>query len=163
MGMSNIKRFAHWVYCKAGEPYLMPLLYAEQRKQKGPVNERGVEYGYTLQELSKLGGIEKVLDVGSGNSSFPHLLSYCGYKVTALDNMLQSWNEYWNDRPPTNRHFRIENSSIEYPKYIPSGFDAITCISTLEHIEQYELALQNMAWLLRRGGHLILTLSLIHI
>ena len=117
------------------------------------MNERGVEYGYALAELSKLGGIERVLDVGSGDSSWPHLLSYCGYQVTAID----KWDDFWT-RPPTNRHFRVLNEDITDPLYVPYGLDAITCISTLEHIEQYELALQNMAWLLRMGGHLILTI-----
>ena len=157
MGISGFKKLAHWIYGNAGQPYLVPLLYAEQRTQRGPVNERGIEYGYALNELSKLGGIHRVLDVGSGGSSFPHLLSYCGYEVTAIDNMLWGWNEYWNKRQPFNRHFRVQSADITFPRYVPGNFDAITCISTLEHIRQYELAMQNMAWLLRRGGHLILT------
>ena len=158
MGISGIKRFAQWAYQHAGEPYLAPLLYIEQRTQKGPVNERGVEYGYALNELSKHRDIKHVLDVGSGDSSWPHLLSYCGYKVTAIDYMRLAWgDDYWHKRAPYNRHFRIKPEDITYPRHVPHNFDAITCISTLEHIKQYELALQNMAWLLRMGGHLILT------
>jgi len=161
MGISNIKRFTHWVYQHAGEPYLAPLLWAEQRTQKGPVNERVVEYGFALRVLSELGGVNRILDVGSGNSPWPALLSYSGYKVTAIDHMRQAWgDDYWAKRAPFNRHFRVESKSIACPKYLPYGYDAITCISTLEHIHprMIELAMLEMAWHLRVDGHLILTI-----
>ena len=125
------------------------MLWAEQRTQKGPVNERPVEYGFALHVLSHLGGIEKILDVGSGEKAWPKLLSDCGYKVTAIDRCLVS-----------NRHFRVMRRDITHLwdiRHIPFNQDVITCISTLEHIEQYELAMRNMSYLLRTGGHLILT------
>ena len=146
MGISSIKRLAHWAYRKAGVPYLAPLLWAEQRTQKGPVNERVAEYGFALRELCKPGGIERVLDVGSGDKAWPALLSDCGYKVTAIDKSAT-----------TNRHHLVSRMDITNPEWLAWDWDAITCISVLEHIEQFELAVQHMSWRLRDGGHLIVT------
>lgn len=145
----RIKTALHTAYKALGAPYLAPLLWAEQRTQKGPINERGVEYAFALRELSALGGIERVLDVGSGDKAWPALLSDCGYEVTAIDKARV-----------LNRHFRVERKDITDPKYLRYGFDAITCISTIEHIHPVleSLALCEMSWHLRRGGHLIITM-----
>jgi SAM-dependent methyltransferase len=148
----NIKRAAHWLYGRAAHIALKPLLYAEWKTQRGEQNERVTEYAYALSRLARQGGIERILDIGSGDTSFPHLLSRCGYKVDAIDN----WADFWKYTPP-NRHFHVIGDDITDPKKVTAQYDAITCISTLEHLENHDAALQHIAWLLRRGGHFILT------
>jgi SAM-dependent methyltransferase len=149
----NIKRVAHWLYGRGAQVVLAPLLYAEWKTQRGEQNERVTEYAFALNILAGCGGIAHVLDVGSGSTSFPHMLSSCGYKVDAIDN----WHDFWKLRP-ANRHFHIIKDDIQNPHKVTAQYDAITCISTLEHIENHDAALKQMSYLLRKGGHLILTI-----
>lgn len=148
----NIKRALHWLYGRANHIALKPLLYAEWKTQRGELNERTTEYGYALSRLARFGGIRRVLDIGAGDTSFPHLLSRCGYQVDAIDN----WQDFWKHNP-ANRHFHVIKDDITAPKKVTAQYDAITCISTLEHIENHDAALQHITWLLRRNGHFILT------
>lgn len=122
---------------------LSPLLRAEKRKQVPIVNERPVEYAFALEWLSKAPG-RKVLDVGSGRTSFPHLLYTCGFDVRSIDL-----------NPPFNRHFKVEKADITKP--ITGMYDAITCISVLEHIPDDTSAVENMFNALNSNGLLILS------
>jgi len=55
-----------------------------------------------------------------------------------------------------NRHFWVLKDSITNPR-IKESFDLVTCISTLEHIEDHKKAVKNMFALLKNGGYLILS------
>ncbi len=113
-------------------------------------NERPVEYAFALRMLSKFYP-KSVLDVGSGTTAFPHLLSNCGMTVTAIDNI----KDYWTGGM-FNRHFYVLDDDILNPKKI-SRYDMVFCISTLEHIEDYEKAIINMVNSLNNEGILVLT------
>ena len=113
-------------------------------------NERPVEYGFVFAQLSELYP-QKILDVGTGVTALPHLMANCGLHVTATDNV----KDYWR-KDMLNRHFYIINDDITNTK-LKDSFDLITCISTLEHIENYNQAVNTMFDLLNPGGHLILT------
>lgn len=113
-------------------------------------NERPVEYGFVFRQISRLYPA-KVLDVGTGTTALPHMMRNCGLKVTAIDNI----KDYW----PVgmfNRHYYVIDDDITATN-ISDTFDLITCISVLEHIENYKDAVKNMFSLLKSGGHLILT------
>jgi len=103
-----------------------------------------------LRWLSKICPVE-VLDVGSGGSSWPHLMANCGFQVTAIDKI----KEYWKGGF-FNRHYYVINDDITRPK-ITKQFDLITCISVLEHIPNHKDAVSGMFRLLKPGGHLVLT------
>lgn len=113
-------------------------------------NERPIEYGYVFRQLNALQP-RTVLDVGSGESALPSLLSTCGFEVTATDNV----RDYW---PPgmLNRHWHIVDDDIRDSK-LTGPFDAVICVSTLEHIPEHAAAVRHMLRLTRPGGHLILT------
>ncbi len=119
-------------------------------QQDDEVNERAIEYSYALQ-CAWCTSAHTVLDVGSGYSPWPSLLSKCGYIVTAIDPM----EGYWGG-PIFNRHFYIINDDITKSK-LSKTFDLITCISTLEHIPNHQDAVRGMFSLLKPGGHLVLT------
>lgn len=119
-----------------------PVLFIEWNKQN-EINERCVEYAFTFKNVHKY-GVSKILDIGTGKSSFPHLLSFCGFKVTAIDTDVY------------NRHFRILKDDITDPK-IKGQYQCITCISVLEHIKEHITAIFEMSNLLVPGGILILT------
>jgi len=114
-------------------------------------NERPMEYAFCLKHLNRK-GIMWVLDVGPGNCSWPALLSHCGYRVTAIDEM----NEY-HGKKIRNPWFSVVNDDITNPQKLDPPFDAITCISTLEHIAKPWRAVKNMCGLLRGGGILLMT------
>ena len=93
-----------------------------------------------------------VLDVGTGTTSWPHLLRNCGFVTTAIDNV----RDYW-DRDIVNRHWTVLDIDITNLKGFKGAFDAVTCISVIEHIPDHEAAVRNMLQLLVPGGMLILT------
>jgi 2-polyprenyl-3-methyl-5-hydroxy-6-metoxy-1,4-benzoquinol methylase len=113
-------------------------------------NERPVEYGYVFSQLNKLQP-QTVLDVGTGKSALPSLLATCGFIVTAIDNVTDYWPEGM-----LNRHWHVEDDNICESK-LDAQFDAVLCVSVLEHIRDHAAAVRHMLRLTRPGGHLIIT------
>jgi SAM-dependent methyltransferase len=147
---SLIHRFGRW--------YINRLCRKESENQTfSHHNERLVEYRFALQALTEAKP-KTVLDVGAGPTAWPHLLSNCGFVVTAIDNV----RDYW-PAGMVNRHWEILDEDILNPAGMPRGaFEAVTCISVLEHIEDHARAMKNMTDLLVPGGHLILTTPYSH-
>lgn len=151
----TLKSFYYWLL----SVILTPLLKKELSKPPFPErNERDVEYSFALEQIKKRCS-GALLDVGTGNSSWPHLLSMCGIDVTAID----SKDLYWKNRYLFNRHFHvvkfditISTDYINHP-LLNKKFQFITCISTLEHIELPHVAIMAMNHLLLRYGYLLLT------
>src|SRR3989344_3080365 len=112
-------------------------------------NERPVEYRFTFENIAEFYP-KTILDVGTGVTALPHLMSNCGCKVTAMDNI----KDYWT-KGMLNRHYYIINDDITNPKKIIGSFDMVTCISALEHIERYDDAVKSMFNLLKSGGCLL--------
>lgn len=113
------------------------------------INERPIEYHFVFQTLTTI-YIKTVLDIGTGTTALPHLIRNCGYLVTAIDIY-----DYW----PSgifNRHYYIIRDDITNSK-LKMKFDCITCISVLEHIKNFNAAVENMVNLLNEKGYLILT------
>ena len=129
---------------------LAPFLRRAWRQAAPALNERPLEYAFAFNCLAKLYP-EKVLDVGSGLTSWPHTLRCCGFQVTALDQMDSYWKEGF-----FNRHFYVINDDITKPR-LKGPFDLITCLSTLEHIADHNAALKGLFSLLRPGGHAVLS------
>lgn len=113
-------------------------------------NERPVEYSFVFRMLSKYYP-KTVLDVGTGTTALPHLIHNCGILVTAIDNI----TDYWPSGM-FNRHYYVKDDSVLKPK-LTEKHDMVFCISTLEHIEDNNLAVKNMAGLLNVGGHLVMS------
>ena len=89
--------------------------------------------------------------MGTGRGSFPALLFECGYKVTAIDKKTSYWDRFFN------HHFYVQDDDICRSKFPSASFDAITCISTLEHIPAYDAAVREISRLLKEGGVAIMT------
>jgi SAM-dependent methyltransferase len=129
---------------------LTPLLRHERSHPPQVLSERLVEYATALRWISERYP-RTLLDVGPGVSSWPHLLAAAGVQVTALDQM----DSYWGRRL-FNRHFALSRGDITQRRLKPM-FDAVTCISTLEHIPDHRAAFAGMMDSLVPGGFLILT------
>jgi 2-polyprenyl-3-methyl-5-hydroxy-6-metoxy-1,4-benzoquinol methylase len=148
-----VKRLIH----KAGQAYIRRICFDEFKQQRFRWhNERSIEYRFALEALTTSRPI-RVLDVGTGTTAWPHLLRTCGYVVTAIDNV----RDYWPSGM-LNRHWAVINENIVHPSNVSSQYDAITCISVLEHIVDHVAAVRNMATLLKTGGLLILTTPYSH-
>jgi len=113
-------------------------------------NERAIEIAYVFKNLTKYYP-STVLDVGSGQSSLPHLMSSVRFEVDAIDNK----GSYWK-AGMFNRHFKVDQQDI-LNHTIKRHYDFITCVSTLEHILSHGMAVRNMLDLLNPDGVLLIT------
>ncbi|MCY6353977.1 methyltransferase domain-containing protein [Clostridium sp. ZS2-4] len=114
------------------------------------VNERPIEYSFAMKWLSKIYP-KSILDIGSGKTAWPSIMSDCGFYVTAIDQV----ENYWK-KSTINYHYHIIKDDITDVK-LKRKFDFITCISVLEHIEESDEAINNCAKLLYDKGYLLLT------
>ena len=130
---------------------LKPILLHETKTKEKIPNERPVESTFLFKHLSKIYPKE-ILDVGSGETSLPHLLSNCGFSIVAIDKK----RGYNDENVFFNRHYYIQEDDITNTK-INKKFDFISCISTLEHIKESDQAVSNMVKLLKPNGYLLLT------
>jgi SAM-dependent methyltransferase len=114
-------------------------------------NERPVEYSFAFKHLNQLQP-ETILDVGTGRSAFPALLRTCGFVVTAIDNI----RDYW-PRGMFNQHWYVLDDDILASRLPDRAFDAVACISVLEHIADPIKAVTSIHRVLKHGGTSILT------
>tara|TARA_B110000285_G_scaffold235135_1_gene315056 strand:+ start:1616 stop:2320 length:705 start_codon:yes stop_codon:yes gene_type:complete len=134
-----------------GQKYINELVQAEYNDQSYlAFNERPVEFSFVFKQLATFCP-PNILDVGTGKTALPHLMRNCGFKVTAIDNV----RDYWPNGM-INRHYLIIDDDITNSK-LTQRFDLITCVSVLEHIVNFEKAIENMAKLLNNGGHLVIS------
>ncbi|MFX1391341.1 MAG: class I SAM-dependent methyltransferase [Promethearchaeota archaeon] len=135
-------------FSKFYSKYINKVEYKLQKYYK--FNERIIEYKFVFDILATIYP-ENLLDVGTGMTALPHLLSKCGINVTAIDNI----QDYWS-KGMFNRHFHVLNSDITKTE-LNKRFDVITCISVLEHIKNFNDAIRTMFTYLKPKGYLILT------
>jgi len=116
------------------------------------VVERPYEYAFVLYNLP-YGNNVCVLDVGTGSTAMGALLKGCNYVVDCLEN-----TSYRQGRLPLNSHCNLIRGDVTSDMLSENCYDAVTCISVLEHIEEYNQAIENMVRVLKPGGVLILTI-----
>jgi SAM-dependent methyltransferase len=100
------------------------VAYAPQHVELRWVNERIVEVPYAFRALSAVRPPGTVLDVGATESSVCLSLATLGYDVTAVDP---------RPNPLSHERLRVVASRIEEWQQ-EAAFDAVLCLSTIEHI-----------------------------
>lgn len=137
-----------------------------KRKAKGKVGtpyvngERYFEYDIVLRWLDSNKSFMNILDIGSQDSMLPILLTFTGKKVVCVDPS--------NDVIQQNIFAEIMglkndiHAVLAYGQLLPfreNYFDAVTCISTLDHIpdDGDSLTLRETMRVLRPGGILIMS------
>lgn len=113
-------------------------------------NERPIELDFVFRKLAEIYPL-KILDIGTGTTALPNLMRYCGFLVTATDNV----RDYWPSGM-FNRHYHIIDDDITNTHF-NDKYDFITCISVLEHIDKPDKAIENMFSLLNPNGYILLT------
>lgn len=89
------------------------------------VNERIVEIPFAIRALSRLEERARVLDLGCSESVLPLYLSPLGFRVTGLD---------FRAYPYPAENFEFIRGDIMAMPFENASFDAVSCISTLEHL-----------------------------
>jgi SAM-dependent methyltransferase len=138
----------------------LSLAYAEGDVRIGSINERIVEGPFTFRALSSLEPPAAILDFGSVESTLPLSLAALGYRVCALD--LRPY-------PFMHPNLEVVVSRLEDFDRAPASFDAITCVSTIEHVglgwygevrqdvDADRRAIERLGELLKPSGLLVLT------
>lgn len=131
---------------------------------------RAVEYPWILERLLELETGSEIIDIGSGISPLPIILSDKGYYVNCVDNhsnirtydKQSEWNE-WGFLDYSQISSNLKSFNIDILKFRPGKrVDAIYSVSVLEHMPRsiWEQTLKRTAKWLRPGGVLLLTLDL---
>lgn len=88
-------------------------------------NERIAEVPYVFRALAPLPRGSRILDVGATESTLAFSLASLGYRTTALD--LRAY-------PLSHPQLEVVVGRIEEWDSEPGSFDAIVCLSTIEHV-----------------------------
>src|SRR4051794_27580546 len=95
---------------RLGRAYIERICRAEFQRQKFSAhNERSIEYRFALSALAEARP-KTVLDIGTGDTAWPHLVRNCGFVVTAIDNV----RDYW-PKGMVNRHWTVLDENILEP------------------------------------------------
>lgn len=112
------------------------------------------EYGIALKVIRE-NKIKTILDVGGGGSILAPTLAWLDYEVTEVDpGDVGFWIEAQTKRINKPIYF-IQQDYFAYEK--TQYFDAVICISVIEHIEEDEKFFLELLKPLESGGLLILT------
>jgi SAM-dependent methyltransferase len=129
---------------------------------------RRFEYPFVYQRVVSFGQEEpnrplRVMDAGSGVTYFPYLvcetLPRASFVCVDNDKSYHRQFEEINKGTPHKRVVFVEASLQKLPQDDKS-FDAICCISVLEHTDRYAEILREFRRVLRPGGLLVLTFDL---
>ena len=103
---------------------------------------RAVETMYAILNLEG----KKILDVGCSESQLAYCLDRLGYEAYGIDMR--------DIKHGFSRFFIMDATNM---KFKDNTFDTVTCISALEHIDNYKKTANEMIRVLKPGGVLILT------
>jgi len=130
--------------------FLFPEYFAQDHIAP---SDRYIEYPFVIRNLPRPPA--KILDCGCAGSFFPLILSSFGYDTYAVDIRKYS---ILNRLEYQNFHFLRE--SICRTSFPPDYFDAISAISTLEHIglSGDEKAMQEIKRIVKPEGSILITI-----
>jgi 2-polyprenyl-3-methyl-5-hydroxy-6-metoxy-1,4-benzoquinol methylase len=126
------------------------------------------EYIYVLNKISKVfeckdGGSEiSIMDAGSGVTFFPHWIAGMNDRVSVkcCDMDSKSIASAQNLKTPASPKVKYHLEDISKIKAKDETFDAVFCISVIEHCDNADEIIKEMRRVLKPGGRLILTFDI---
>lgn len=125
------------------------------------------EYIFVYEKLREMAGFHNsenlnILDAGSGLTFFPHfIVNQCpniSIQCCDYDPKLETEaKKLVVQRPDSISYSKQDISKVSYEN---ATFDAIYCISVLEHCDEYDNIIGGFARILKPGGRLILTVDI---
>lgn len=103
-----------------------------------------------LREVAGLVGDGRVLEIGSGRHDY-------GQDAYSMKGMFASSDFVQSDFNAEYGHLVVDVTTMDFD----SEFDAILCVSVLEHVAQFWEAIPRMHAALRPGGRLILSVPMV--
>jgi SAM-dependent methyltransferase len=117
---------------------------------------RAWEYGLVLHALREY-GCRTVLDVGGGGSVFAPAATWVGMEVTEVD---PADYQQWVASQSAKVGKPIAYEQCDFMSYVGEhDFDAVTCISVLEHVEDDAAFFRKLARHVKPGGVLAVTVD----
>lgn len=117
---------------------------------------RCFEYTTAYQKIAK-GTTGRVLDIGAYRSPFPVFLTHKGYEVSIvdMDMTIRRQHEWAQQALGTTAQLSASIADALHLPFHDQAFDAVTCISTIEHIPSGgdRQAAREIGRTLKRGGH----------
>lgn len=117
------------------------------------------EYPYAWANLAAMGG--RFLDAGSGFTFLPFAFAAGGFDVVCCDVDTEAIGyeaRFERANALTDHSVRYEEHPLEAMPYPDDYFDAIACISVLEHVASSRAAIvESLARLVKPGGRVVIT------
>jgi 2-polyprenyl-3-methyl-5-hydroxy-6-metoxy-1,4-benzoquinol methylase len=142
--------------------FLLPLHHPSKGfpHKKMRYNRFGKEcfWKRTVNKILEYKNNGKILDIGC---AYGYLLKFLpnSFEKWGMDNTKDAINIAHKVAPDANLLFRSIDESISDLK-LPK-FDVITCLDTLEHVNNPEIAIKNIKRLIKRDGIIIISIPLI--
>lgn len=102
----------------------------------------------------------RVLDAGSGITFFPYLMAEAGWTVSCADIVPELAPKFARANQLTGQSVEYTVAPIENLAWSDQTFDAVVCVSVLEHAPRRLEAMAEFARVLKPGGRLVLTMDL---
>ncbi|HOC91532.1 MAG TPA: class I SAM-dependent methyltransferase [bacterium] len=126
------------------------------------------EYIYVLNKLSEVvkqsraSSEARIMDAGSGVTFFPHWIAGIndGVSVKCCDMDAKSIASAQNLKAPASPNVKYHQEDISKIRADAESFDAVFCISVIEHCDNAGEIIEEMRRVLKPGGRLVLTFDI---
>lgn len=119
---------------------------------------RRFEYPFCFGGLQGLPPGARILDAGSGFTFFPYLLADdLGARVTCAD--VADLGDLFEASPYRDRSVEFASGDLGKLPFGDATFDAVVCVSVLEHMDKPDVVVAEFRRVLKPGGRLVLTMD----
>jgi SAM-dependent methyltransferase len=124
---------------------------------------RQYEYPFAADSVSDLSvGNGRILDAGSGITFFPYYLieKYPDRQIECCDYDPKLKEQFERVNSRLNKNIQYFDADIRCIAKPDNYYDAVYCISVLEHTDDYDGILKELARITSKDGHMILTFDI---
>lgn len=120
------------------------------------------EYPWTAHQLASLPAHARILDAGSGITFFPFYLSstHPSWQIHCLDYDPRLTHAYKEVSSISSSSVHFKQGTLQKINYDDHNFDALYCISVLEHTDNYDEIARQLYRVLKPGGLALVTIDI---